>query len=126
MVQSRSSLSPVARLSLAVVTSALLVLGLATRSFAEQMFHICQPVEVAAFASRVHVLCNIGTRDGIRYFAVATANSAHAARILSVLMMAHLTARSIAVLYDPADTSGTNFGCLEEDCRRLLGVKVGG
>jgi hypothetical protein len=58
------------------------------------------------------------------YFSVATANSVHAARILSVLMMAHLSARSIVVEYDPNDTSGTAFGCQAHDCRRLPRQRV--
>ncbi|HEX8692544.1 MAG TPA: hypothetical protein VF746_09010 [Longimicrobium sp.] len=86
--------------------------------------HTCQPVDVAAFANRVHVLCSVAAPGGFVFFAVSTANTAHANRLLSVLMMAHLTGRKVKVGYDPADTSGTAFGCQASDCRRLLSVAV--
>jgi hypothetical protein len=56
MIQPRFSLSPVTRLSLAVVTSALLVLGLATQSFAE---HPQMPVPIT-----VHQAANTGSNTG--------------------------------------------------------------
>jgi hypothetical protein len=122
MIPHRASSSPIARASLAVVISALLILGSATQAFAAR--HTCNSVDVATFANRVHVRCDRATNGGIVFFAVATANSAHAARILSVLMMAHLTTRKIIVEYNPNDTTGTSFGCLAHDCRRLLSVAV--
>ena len=124
MIQPRSSLSPVTCLLLAVVTSILLIFGSATRAFASSTFYTCKSVDVSSYAERVHVRCDRATSGGIVFFAVPTANAAHAARILSVLMMAHLTARSLVVEYDPNDTSGTAFGCQAHDCRRLLSVGV--
>jgi hypothetical protein len=124
MIQPRSSLSPVTCMLLAVVTSTLLIFGSVTRSFASSVFYTCKSVNVSSYAERVHVRCDKATSSGIVFFAVATANSAHAARILSVLMMAHLTATSIQIEYDPNDTSGTAFGCQAHDCRRLLSVGV--
>jgi hypothetical protein len=124
MIQLRSSLSFGGRVSLTVAISILLLLGSATRSSAQTTFYGCKSVEVRTFAERVHVRCSQAAAGGIVFFAVATANSAHAARFLSVLMMAHLAGKSITVEYDPKDTSGTGFGCLANDCRRLLSVGV--
>lgn len=117
-----ASLSAVGCVLLAVMASALLVLGSATQALAAT--HTCKSVEVYVFPERVHVRCDNAASGGIVFFAVATANSAHAARILSALMMAHLTGRTIVVGYDPNDESGTAFGCQEHDCRRLFFVGV--
>jgi hypothetical protein len=57
---------------------------------------------------------------GIQYFALSTANAAHAARVLSVLSTAHAAGRQLSILYEPSDTSGTAIGCLETDCRLIL------
>jgi hypothetical protein len=124
MISFFSKRSVVARRLIAVVTAALLVLGSASRSSAASTFYTCKSVDVHSFAERIHVRCNQPTGGGIVFFAVSTANSAHAARILSVLMTAHLTGRNIVVEYDPNDTSGTAFGCQAHDCRRLLSVGV--
>lgn len=101
---------------------AVLSLGFASSAFAAQTFHNCKSVDVGVYAERIHVRCDVAAAGGIVYFAVATANSAHAARILSVLNSAHVAQRQIRVLFDPADTSGTAFGCAANDCRRLLAV----
>lgn len=106
----------------AVVTSALLALYSTTPAFAAPTFHTCKSLDVSTYAERIHVRCNVAASGGIVYFAVATANSAHAARMLSVLTTAHLTQKSIRVEFDPNDTSGTAFGCQAHDCRRLLSV----
>ena len=75
-------------------------------------------------AERIHVRCAQATSAGIVFFAVATANSAHAARILSSLLLAHTAGKTIVVEFDPNDTTGTAFGCSAHDCRRLLSVAV--
>jgi hypothetical protein len=150
MVRFHATQSTILRASLAVVISALLILGSATQAFAASEHHTCNSVEVATFTDRVHVRCAQGPAwsvpgsveagecieprgcAGIVFFAVATADSAHAARILSVLMMAHLAPRApdgspwrkIVIEYDRNDTTGPSFGCLEEDCRPILSVAV--
>jgi hypothetical protein len=107
MIQDRFRLSTVLRLpvslSLALTASALVVLAFTNRSLAAQTFYTCTSVEVASFAERIHVRCDKPTNEGIVFFAVPTANSEHAARMLSILMMAHLTATRIVVLYDADD-----------------------
>jgi hypothetical protein len=109
---------------LAIAAITFVVSALATPSFAASTFYTCKSVDVSTYANRIHVRCDKPAAGGIVYFAVATANSAHAARILSVLLVAHVTGRSVRVEYDPIDTSGTAFGCLANDCRRLLSVGV--
>lgn len=106
------------------VAGALLVLCLSSPAFAAPTTHTCKSVDVAAFAERIHVRCNVATASGIVFFSVATANSAHVARILSLLTAAHLAQRSISVEFDPSDTSGVAFGCQANDCRRLMSVGI--
>ena len=79
----------------------------------------CTPVNVGVFDPRVHVQCNSGS---ISFFAKSTANANQAARVLSVLSIAHATGRTLNIEYDPADTSGTAIGCQANDCRLILGV----
>ena len=112
------------RVLLASMAVALLTLAPARMSFAASTFSTCKPVEVATYAERIHVRCVQATSGGIVFFAVATANSAHAARILSSLLMTHTVGKNIVVEFDPSDTSGTAFGCMAHDCRRLLSVAV--
>jgi hypothetical protein len=107
-----------------VIVVVLLVSGLARQSFAATTTYVCKSVEVMTYDVRVHVRCDKAAAGGIVFFAASTANSQHAARILSVLLMAHTTARPIAIQYDPSDTSGSDFGCAVTDCRRLLAVGV--
>jgi len=110
--------SSVRRLTLAA-TFALLAMPLP----AEAAWHTCKPTDVATYAERIHVRCD--TKAGnIAFFALPTANSAHAGRVLSVLLVALVESRSIRIEYDPNDTSGTSFGCLASDCRRLASVAV--
>jgi hypothetical protein len=80
-------------------------------------WYTCTSVGVAAYAERIHVECSVAAPGGIRFFALSTANSSNAARILSVLSMAHVTGKPLEILYDPTDLSGTAFGCQEDDCR---------
>jgi hypothetical protein len=107
-----------------VVAGAFMILGSATPSFAASTFYSCKSVDVSVYAERIHVRCDKAATGGIVFFAVSTANSAHAARILSVLLTAHTTGRTITIEYDPNDTSGTAFGCQTSNCRRLLSVAV--
>jgi hypothetical protein len=88
------------------------------------VFHTCKPVDVSVYAERIHVRCNTAAPGGIIFFALSTANSAHAARMLSALTAAHLAGHNVTLEFDPADQSGTAFGCLASDCRRLLSVGI--
>jgi hypothetical protein len=122
MNQPRSTRSVAARGLWVVLAGVMLVLGSASPSFAT--YFTCKSTEVRVFPERIHVRCDKAASGGIVYFAISTTNSAHAARILSLLTTAHLTARNLVVEYDPNDTSGTAFGCQANDCRRILSVGV--
>lgn len=107
---------------LAGIFAAALIVGVTGPALAAPVFYTCKSIGVAVYAERIHVQCDKPASGGYSYFALSTTNSAHAARILSVLTAAHLAGRSIVVEYDPSDTSGTAFGCLAHDCRRLMSV----
>jgi hypothetical protein len=84
---------------------------------------ICSSVGVAAYPNRIHVECSPAA-GSIRFFALGTSNSAHAARILSVLSMAHVTGRQLYIQYDPTDTSGADIGCQTDDCRLIQSAAI--
>ncbi|MCB0034771.1 MAG: hypothetical protein KDE51_12150 [Anaerolineales bacterium] len=84
----------------------------------------CTPIGVATYYNRVHVRCAAAV-GGISYFAAPTNNPANAARILSTLSTAQVAGRTLSILYDPNDLSGTDFGCLEADCRPIVAVGFG-
>ena len=81
----------------------------------------CNPENVATYRTRVHIKCAVAD-NGIQYFAAPTSNSKHAARVLSLLLTAQAAGKQVSVLYDPADSSGTAYGCLESNCRPILAV----
>ena len=83
----------------------------------------CTPANVATFANRVHVKCTASVA-GIQYFAVATSDSAAAARFISLANSALVAGRTLSVFYDPADTSGAAWGCQSNDCRSALGLAI--
>lgn len=108
----------------AVAASFFLLPALPTIALAEQTTHSCKPVDVTTFANRVHVRCSTATSGGILFFAVPTSNNENAARILSTLLAGHIAGKTLVIGYDTTDTSGSAFGCLQSDCRRLLYVGV--
>ncbi|HJQ39863.1 MAG TPA: hypothetical protein VKB93_22195 [Thermoanaerobaculia bacterium] len=61
---------------------------------------------------------------GTFYFAVATTDSAQAARFVSVASSALIAGRNLQVWYDPADLSGASFGCQTNDCRRAQALEL--
>lgn len=124
MITTCSKPQTIVRLLLGTMTVVLLTLGPTRPSFAASTFFTCKSVEVATYAERIHVRCTQVASGGIVFFAVSTANSAHAARLLASLLMAHTVGKDIVVEFDPSDTSGTAFGCAAHDCRRLLSVAV--
>jgi hypothetical protein len=114
----------IVRVLLVPMAITLLTLAPARMSFAASTFNTCKPVEVGTYPERIHVKCAQAASGGIVFFAVATANSAHAARILSSLLMAHTVGKNIVVEFDANDMTGTAFGCAANDCRRILSVAV--
>jgi hypothetical protein len=84
----------------------------------------CTPDAIVTYASRVHVHCAAAV-GGISYFAASTADAANVARVLSVITAAQVAGRTLTILYDPADTSGTSIGCQAADCRLIQAVGFG-
>ena len=83
----------------------------------------CTPQNVTVYNGRIHVKCT-ASFSGIQYFAVSTANAASASRFLSILATAEAAGKNLSILYDPADTSGSAFGCGSSDCRIILGASM--
>lgn len=81
----------------------------------------CVPANVGVYDERVHIKCAAATA-GIQFFAKSTTDANEVARVLSVLTIAQAMGRTIDILYDPADTSGTAIGCQANDCRLILAV----
>src|SRR5467141_222417 len=71
----------------------------------------CTPVGIVTYRTRVHVRCAAAV-GGITYFAASTQDVAFSARILSVITAAQVAGRTLSILYDPADLSGTAIGCV--------------
>ena len=100
------------------------VAGNTTQATASSTWVSCVPVAIVTYAVRVHVQCQTAI-SGVSFFAASTADAANAARVLSVITAAQVAGRTLSVLYDPADTSGTAIGCLAADCRLLQAVGFG-
>lgn len=83
----------------------------------------CTPVNVAAYEVRIHVRCAESTA-GIYFYALATNDSTHTARVLSILSTANVAGRTLFILNDPGDLSGSSIGCLVSDCRLILAAEM--
>lgn len=81
----------------------------------------CTPVQSMTYSSRVHVKCSAAV-GGISYFAASTSNADNAARILSTVNAAVVSGRTLSVLYDPADLTGSSIGCANSDCRLIQAI----
>ena len=115
------------KLPLAARTFCLFVLGMvlgSTRAQAAETFVSCTPVQIMTYQVRVHVKCAAAI-GGVVFFAVSTQDSAHAARVLSVITAAQVAGRTPTILYDPADLSGAAIGCQTNDCRLIRAVGFG-
>ena len=95
----------------------------AVRANAQANF-TCNPVNVASFASRVHVKCNPG--DGpIVFFAVSTANTATAQRFEDLALSALINNKTLTLQFNPADvTTGPVFGCASSNCRAASAIFI--
>lgn len=105
-------------------TIALLVLLAVGMADAAETWIACTPVEIVTYAVRNHVRCAAAV-GGITFFAVATQDTAYAARVLSVITTAQVAGRTLTILYDPADLTGAAIGCQTSDCRLIRAVGFG-
>jgi hypothetical protein len=83
----------------------------------------CTPVQSMAYSSRIHVKCSASV-GGIYYFAASTSNADNAARMLSTINAGLVSGRTLSILYDPADLSGSSIGCSNSDCRLIQAVGI--
>jgi zona occludens toxin (predicted ATPase) len=84
----------------------------------------CTPSQIAVFTNRIHMRCTTTTADGIYYFAVSTADPAAASRFLSIFTTAKVSSKNVYMYYTTSDTTGTAWGCLASNCRRITGAEV--
>jgi len=83
----------------------------------------CTPVGVMTYPERVHVQCSSAI-SGITYFAVSTADPAHAARVLNVITAAQALGRTVYLQFDD-NTASNPSGCQTGDCRLITAVGFG-
>ena len=83
----------------------------------------CTPVGVMTYPDRVHVQC-ASAISGIIFFAVSTADPAHAARVLNVITAAQALGRTVYLQFDD-DTASNPAGCMIGDCRLITAVGFG-
>lgn len=109
-----------------IVVASVLPIVLSPEVYASPVDTFCTPDQVLVWTSapRLHVRC-AATVGGIKYFAVSTADTAQAARVLSVINAALIAGRTLIIRYDPADLSGAAIGCLTQDCRLIQGIGFG-
>ena len=83
----------------------------------------CTANSVAVYSNRIHVRCS-QSYSGVRYFAYPTSDTASVARFLTILTSAQVSGRTLQVLYDPADHSGSSYGCATSNCRPMQAVAL--
>ena len=93
------------------------------RATATDVTIVCTPAGVGTFPTRVHVRCQ-QSFSGVSVFAATTTDSAAAARYMSMATSALIAGRNLRVHYDPADQSGSSFGCTANECRLLKGLEI--
>ena len=106
------------------VVAAFAVALIVNRAEAAETWISCTPFEIATYPNRVHVRCAAAV-GGVSFFAAGTQDTAYAARVLSVITAAQVAGRTLNVLYDPADQTGTAIGCQVADCRLSRAVGFG-
>jgi hypothetical protein len=80
--------------------------------------HQCLASQVLVFSNRVHVKCS-NPVNSIAYFALPLTDATLVDRFLRIANAALLSEKKMWVGYTANDTSGTAFGCLAGDCRKL-------
>ena len=98
---------------------------------ASQVSAPCTIAEVATFVDRVHVRCLIwrsgtggsGSAPGLPAYLAIEADSPMAAHVIQLGLSALINSRKVDVFYDN-DAGANPPGCLQHDCRRLLGLVI--
>lgn len=81
----------------------------------------CEPIQVAIFVDRAHVLCEQGIGD-IVFFAVPTSDVERIDWYLTIIMDAMNSDKRLVVYTDLNDLGGNSFGCQILDCRIIFGL----
>jgi len=116
---SKLLLSAVLRVTLAV---SMLLLQMPVP--AAEQFSGCKPTESAVFADRIHVRCETAVDGRFQFFASPTSDPRQANRFLALMVGAELGDKYLNVLFDPTDAGGATFGCLANNCRRIVALAI--
>lgn len=101
----------------------ILLLSASERADAADQSALCRPVEVMAWANRVHVRCELPVAPNIVYLAAsAQPDVRFATRVVALAAVAQASQKTLVIRFDPADSTGPGFGCLAHDCRPLTAI----
>lgn len=90
---------------------------------AAEQWALCRPAEVVAYQNRVHVRCELPVAPNIVFLATPTQpDFRFATRVVALAAVAQTSQKTLAILFDPADSTGTDFGCQMGDCRPLKAI----
>lgn len=99
------------------------VLSVLSPTHAQDRWALCRPIEAMAYQTRVHIKCEFPVAPGIIYLAASTAaDSRFATRVVNLGAVAQVTQKTLAVLFDPSDTTGAAYGCSITDCRAIRAI----
>jgi hypothetical protein len=108
--------------------AALFLIAYGVQAWAVPVVHTCKPVSIAVYpGSRIHIQCDIASTSTppITYFALPNVTSddvQRANQAIAVASTAQTSGKSIGILFDDVDTSGTTFGCGANNCRKIQGI----
>ena len=105
-----------------IFSGTMAILGQVSAASAGPQWHACQPVDVAAYKTRVHVQCSSTAAGGIKYFAVKSSET-FAKNFLVVANSALVAGKSLKILFY-SNKYGTNFGCGRSNCRPADGIII--
>ena len=108
--------------STVILSGVFALFGHASATYAGSQWHVCQPIDVAAYNTRVHVKCSSSAAGGIKYFAVKSSEP-FAKNFLAVANSALVAGKSLRVLFN-SNRYGTNFGCGRGNCRPADGIII--
>ena len=83
---------------------------------------ICTPEHVYAAKDRAHVRC-LESAGGILFFAAPMSDQARSTQVVHKGLQAIAAGGRLRIEYDPADQSGTAWGCLAHDCRPAISIQ---
>jgi hypothetical protein len=110
-------------------TFCIVLLGASSNAHAREV--TCSVHEVKEFSNRVHVRCeeaySLPGNSGhpLQYFAAPKSSKALADQLSALGQQAEGAGSSrLIVTYEPADLTGSSFGCQTHNCRRVQGLQL--